>query len=59
MQLEIGAIHHFLITSEGNHASPYLYILSAQLRQFFRQNRLKAHEGLGDEFKILCHDVFI
>ena len=57
MQLEIGTVHHFLVTREGYHASSYLYVLCAQLRQLFRQNGLKSHKGLGDKFKILCHNV--
>ena len=57
MQLEIGTIHHLFVSCKGYHSASLLYIVSAQLRQFFRQNGLKAHEGLGDHFKLLCHDV--
>ena len=59
MQLEISAIHHLLIACKGHHSASYLYVFCAQLRQFVRQDGLKAHKGLGDHFKFLCHDVII
>ena len=59
MQLEVGAIHHLLVSSKRNHTSSFYHVFCTQLRQFFRQDRLEAHKGLGDEFKFLCHDVSI
>ena len=59
MQLEISAIHQLLIARKGHHSASYRYILSAQLRQFVRQDRFQSHKGLGDHFKCLCHDVYI
>ena len=57
VQLEIGTVHKRFIASEGHHASSFLHIVCAQLRQFFRQDRFQSHKGLGDHFKFLCHDV--
>ena len=59
VQLEIGAIHHFLVTSEGNHTATGLYVVGAQLHQFFCQDGFQAHKGLGNQFKLLCHYVML
>ena len=51
-QLEVGAVHHFLVACEGHHPSSRLYVVGTQLCQLFRQHVLQSHEGLGYEFKL-------
>ena len=55
MQLEVSTIHHFLVACERHHAATDLYIIGTQLGELFSQDRLEAHEGLGNEFKFLFH----
>ena len=57
MELEVSTIKQFLVAGERHHASAYLYVVSPQLGQFLRQNGLKSHKGLGDDFKCLFHYV--
>ena len=59
VQLEVGTIQKFLIALKRYHTTAYLHIVCAQLRQFFRQDGLQTHKGLGDDFKLLCHYVYV
>ena len=51
VQLEVGAVEHFLVTCERHHAAPYLHIVGSQFGEFFCQRGLQAHERLGNDFK--------
>ena len=47
-QLEIGTIHHLLITRKGHHAASYLNVVGTEVNQFRCQHCLQALEGLGN-----------
>ena len=55
VQLKVGTIHQFLVTCKRYHSSTYLYIISPQLGQLFRQYGFQPHKRFGDQFKILFH----
>ena len=53
VKLEIGTIHHLLVAGKRNHSTAYFHIVGTQLGEFFCQDGLKSHEGLGNKFKFI------
>ena len=51
MQLEVGAVHQFLVAGERHHAASYFHIVCSQVCEFFSQDGLQSHESFGYEFE--------
>ena len=51
-QAEVGAIHHFLVTSEGNHTSSNLNFIGTEFGKFLCQDLFKALKGFGNQFEL-------
>ena len=57
VQLEVGTIHHFLVTLERHHTTANLHVVRTQIGQFFCQDGLQTHECLGNHFILFLHTI--
>jgi hypothetical protein len=59
VELKVGAVHGFFVSLKRHHAPAYLDVVCPHLGEFLRQDGLQTHKGLGDDFKMLCHYVYL
>ena len=51
-QAEVGPVHHFLVSGEGNHTFADLDVVCAELCQLLCQHFFQSLEGFGDKFEL-------
>ena len=58
-QMEVGTVHHGLVTGKRYHTATYLDVVGTQLGKFLCQYLLQSLESLGDEFKCFQCRIYL